>query len=64
MIPMPPGPADIPAFPERPEPVRVTPPPATSLWDELEEVRRNLRDLTERLQGLEERLRALEGHRH
>ncbi len=63
MIPTPPGPGEIPVGPERPEPLRITPPPAMALWDELEEVRRKLRDLTERLQGLEERLRALEGHR-
>lgn len=60
MIPTPMGPGDIPAIPERPIPLRVTPPPAASLWEELEELQRKVRDLTERLQKVEERLTRVE----
>lgn len=60
MIPTPVGPGDLPAIPERPVPLRVTPPPATSLWEELEELQRKVRELTERLEKAEERLVRLE----
>lgn len=63
MIPTPVGPGDLPAVPERPVPLRVTPPPATSLWDELEELQRKVRELTERLDKAEQRLERLEERR-
>ncbi len=63
MIPTPPGPGDLPVGPERPEPLRVTPPPAAAMWDELDAVQRKLRELAERLQAVEERLQRLEERR-
>lgn len=63
MIPERPGPGDIPASPERPEPLRGLP-PVGAVWEELEETHRKLRDLADRLSSVEERLSKLEGHRH
>ena len=59
MIPMLPGLGGVPVGPERPD-LRVTPPPSASVWDELVEVQRKLRDLEERFEKLEVRLAAIE----
>src|SRR3989304_5851630 len=40
LIPAPPGPVDLPEVPERPAPIRATPPPAAPLWGDLEGLRR------------------------
>jgi hypothetical protein len=64
LIPSPPAPGDLPEIPERPQPIRATPPPAASFWDELEEVRRKLGEVGERLKSVEDRLARLEGHTH
>lgn len=54
---------ELPEIPERPVPIRATP-PTTSWLDLVEEVQQKLRDMEKRVDGLEERLRAVEGHRH
>jgi len=39
-------------------------PPAAAFWDELEELRRKLGEVGERLKSVEDRLARLEGHTH
>ena len=63
LIPAPPGPVDLPEIPERPVPIRATPPPAASLWEELDELRRKVEDVMERLKAVEDRLARVEGKR-
>jgi len=63
LIPTPPAPGDLPEIPERPHPIRATP-PAAAFWDELEELRRKLGEVGERLKSVEDRLARLEGHTH
>ncbi len=64
LIPTPPGPGVLPEVPERPVPVRATPPPAGTLWYELEEVRRRVEDLAGQVKAIEDRLARLEGPKH
>jgi len=64
LIPAPTGPGDLPAIPERPEPIRATPPPPAAVWDELFELRKRLDDVADRLKAVEERVARLEGPRH
>ncbi len=64
MIPAPPGPGDLPTGPERPEPIRLSPPPATALWAEIDELQRTLTEFAERLEAIEDRLTRLEGRKH
>lgn len=60
MIPTLPGTSDIPVGPERPEPVRVPPPVARASVDELEMLKRVLRELQTRVENLEARMARLE----
>lgn len=60
MIPTPRGPGDLPPTPERPEPMRITPPPATALGDQIDELQRRVRDLEGRLKAIEARLVVVE----
>lgn len=66
MIPVTPGPGDIPAGPERPSPTTMPPPAmhvSAYLLDELEALKRTVEALEGRVKALESRLSRLEPKR-
>ena len=67
MIPTPHGPGDIPAGPERPVPSTVPPPAlhvSAQLLDELDTLRRTVKEMESRVKALESRVSRLESQQN